>query len=318
MFGNDHVEPGTGLRLQYRKEALRLAKLFSALENGALIEQSKIEQPGGSFTHVVGISGPPGVGKSVLTGQLIKYYSRLGLKVAALVIDPSSHATGGAILADRLRVPDEVNFDRVFIRSISSRGALGGIAEVVPSALNLLTNENFDIVLIETVGVGQSEIDIAGVADTTIVVQAPGAGDGIQGLKSGLLEIADILVLNKSDLSGADRALLVLREVAAASGGKSWYCPVITCIAINGVGIDELVEAIRSHYELLDKNNALAVKRLEQVERQLCMNILAALRKQRNLSDYAEAIVSGKLSLREAVNMCIANESISFDSKTEK
>ncbi|MFZ2174926.1 MAG: methylmalonyl Co-A mutase-associated GTPase MeaB, partial [Rhodococcus sp. (in: high G+C Gram-positive bacteria)] len=189
--------------------------------------------------RVVGVTGPPGAGKSTTIGALVGAYRKRGLRVAVLAVDPSSPYSGGALLGDRIRMAEHINDPDVLIRSVATRGHLGGLAAAVPAAVRLLAALSYDLILLETVGVGQSEIEIAAIADPTIVILNPGAGDAIQAAKAGLLEVADLLVVNKADRDGADQTVRDLRAEA--------HVPILTLIAARGKGVSELVEAIDAH-----------------------------------------------------------------------
>lgn len=193
----------------------------------------------GAPAHVVGITGPPGAGKSTTVAVLVGAYRRRGLRVAVLAVDPSSPYSGGALLGDRIRMAAHINDSGVLIRSIATRGHLGGLAAAVPAAIRLLSTLAYDLILIETVGVGQSEIEIAAVADPTVVILNPGAGDAIQAAKAGLLEVADLVVINKADREGADQTMRDLHAETSA--------PILKLIAAHGEGVDDLVEAIDAH-----------------------------------------------------------------------
>lgn len=190
--------------------------------------------------RVVGITGPPGAGKSTTVGALVGAYRATGHRVAVLAVDPSSPYSGGALLGDRIRMAAHINDPDVLIRSVATRGHLGGLAAAVPAAIRLLSALSYDLVILETVGVGQSEIEIAAVADPTIVVLNPGAGDAIQAAKAGLLEVADIVVVNKADRDGADQTV---RDLRAETG-----VPILKLVAAQGEGIAELLEAIDAHH----------------------------------------------------------------------
>jgi LAO/AO transport system kinase len=190
--------------------------------------------------RVLGVTGPPGAGKSTTIAMLVGAYRALGLRVAVLAVDPSSPYSGGALLGDRIRMGGHTRDPGVLIRSLATRGHLGGLAAAVPAAVRVLAALRFDLVLLETVGVGQSEIEIAAVADPTIVVLNPGAGDAIQAAKAGLLEVADLLVVNKADRDGAEQTV---RDLRAETG-----TPVLTLIASRGDGLPALIEAIEAHH----------------------------------------------------------------------
>ncbi|MDV3130474.1 methylmalonyl Co-A mutase-associated GTPase MeaB [Mycobacterium sp. 29Ha] len=190
--------------------------------------------------RVVGVTGPPGAGKSTTVGALVSAYRERDMRVAVLAVDPSSPYTGGALLGDRIRMAAHINDYDVLIRSVATRGHLGGLAAAVPAAIRLLAALSYDLVVLETVGVGQSEIEIAAIADPTIVVLNPGAGDAVQAAKAGLLEVADIVVVNKADREGADQTVRDLKAETKA--------PILKLVAAEGQGIPELVEVIEVHH----------------------------------------------------------------------
>src|SRR5690242_7849886 len=189
---------------------------------------------------VVGITGPPGAGKSTTVGALVSAYRERGLRVAVLAVDPSSPFSGGALLGDRIRMAAHINDSDVLIRSVATRGHLGGLAAAVPAAIRVLNAIGYDVVLLETVGVGQSEIEIAAVADPTVVILNPGAGDAVQAAKAGVLEAADIVVVNKADRDGADQTVRDLRAETAV--------PILKLTAAQGEGLPDLVETIDAHH----------------------------------------------------------------------
>ena len=189
--------------------------------------------------RIVGVTGPPGAGKSTTVGALVGAYREREMRVAVLAVDPSSPYSGGALLGDRIRMAAHINDSDVLIRSVATRGHLGGLAAAVPAAIRLLATLSYDLIVLETVGVGQSEIEIAAVADPTIVILNPGAGDAVQAAKAGLLEVADIVVVNKADREGVDQTVRDLRAETKA--------PILKLVAAQGEGIAELVEAIDDH-----------------------------------------------------------------------
>ena len=190
--------------------------------------------------RVVGVTGPPGAGKSTTVGALVGAYREQDMRVAVLAVDPSSPYSGGALLGDRIRMAAHINDSDVLIRSVATRGHLGGLAAAVPAAIRLLAALSYDLIVLETVGVGQSEIEIAAVADPTVVILNPGAGDAVQAAKAGLLEVADIVVVNKADREGADQTVRDLRGETMA--------PILKLVAAQGEGIAELVDAIEEHH----------------------------------------------------------------------
>ncbi len=186
--------------------------------------------------RIVGVTGPPGAGKSTTVGALVSAYRQRDMRVAVLAVDPSSPYSGGALLGDRIRMAAHINDPDVLIRSVATRGHLGGLAAAVPAAIRLLAALSYDLIVLETVGVGQSEIEIAAIADPTVVILNPGAGDAVQAAKAGLLEVADIVVVNKADREGADQTVRDLRAETKA--------PILKLVAAQGEGIPELVGAI--------------------------------------------------------------------------
>ncbi len=249
-------------------ERLALARLLTLVENDTPKGRAALNYlfPHTGKAHLIGVTGSPGTGKSSLVSQLVKCFRASGVeKVAVIAVDPSSPFTGGALLGDRVRMRDLSGDPGVFIRSMASRGALGGLARTTASAAQVLDAAGFDVILIETVGAGQSEVDIARVAHTVVVVEAPGLGDDIQASKAGILEIADILVVNKSDLPGAERtarALKTMLEMAhptkpgsmSATEGLYWQ-PLVTLASANGCqGMDEIMAALEQHKTYLQSS----------------------------------------------------------------
>jgi LAO/AO transport system kinase len=232
-----------------------LARLISLVENesGELRQVMKIVAPLAGGATAIGLTGSPGVGKSTVTGALVRAFRAGGQRVGVLAVDPTSPFTGGALLGDRVRMQEHSTDDGVFIRSMASRGHLGGLAWATPQALRILDAVGFGVILVETVGVGQAEVEVASLADTTLVVVAPGMGDSIQAAKAGILEIADIFVVNKSDRPGAQEAVRDLRNMVAMAassgdiGAPGWKPPIVSTTAARGEGIDDLTAALARH-----------------------------------------------------------------------
>ncbi len=224
---------------------------------------------------VVGITGPPGAGKSTLLGRLAREIRRKGQTVAILAVDPSSPLTGGAILGDRIRMQDLHGDPGAYVRSLSTRGAVGGVARAVGDMVVAADALGYDVVLVETVGAGQDEADIANVVPTVVLVEVPHLGDDVQAIKAGILELADILVVNKADRDGADQAVAILRAMLSLGHRQeSWRPPIVKTSATTGEGVSDLLDAIRDHQAYLRKDGRMDSWRTERTMAQL----LAALR----------------------------------------
>lgn len=231
--------------------------------------------------QVIGLTGAPGVGKSTTTNALITELRRAGKRVGVLAVDPSSPFSGGALLGDRIRMQDHAGDPDVFIRSMASRGHLGGLSWSTPQAIRVLDAAGFDVVLVETVGVGQSEVEIAGQADTTIVLLAPGMGDGIQAAKAGILEIGDLYVVNKADRDGADQVRRDLRGMLnlAERRDDAWQQPILKISAAREEGLDEVVAAIAEHRSFLETGGELLRRRTRRARAEVEAIAVAELRR---------------------------------------
>ncbi len=238
-----------------------VARLISLVENGdeALPEVAAALAPYAGRAQVVGLTGSPGVGKSTITNELVRTLRAAGHRVGVLAVDPSSPFTGGAILGDRVRMQEHTTDPGVYIRSMSSRGHLGGLAAATPQAVRVLEGAGCDVVLVETVGVGQAEVEIASLADTTLVLLAPGMGDAIQAVKAGILEIADVFVVNKADRAGADatyRDIQGMLSLGERSAGD-WRPQVVRAVAVKSEGVDDVVAAVGKHRAWLVESGQL-------------------------------------------------------------
>jgi LAO/AO transport system kinase len=301
-----------------------VARLISLIEDGApeLRDIARALAPDTGRAQVVGITGPPGVGKSTSTSVLVTALRAAGKKIGVLAVDPSSPFSGGALLGDRVRMQDHALDDGVFIRSMATRGHLGGIAWATPQAIRVLEAAGCDVVLVETVGVGQSEVEVVSLADTTLVLLAPGMGDGIQAAKAGILEVADIFVVNKADRDGADQTVRDLKYMISLGRreqeGPRWRPPIVRTVASRAEGVDELVTAIQEHHGWMISHGELDARRQRRAEAEIEAIALAQLRARLGdvrrgsglsggLSGLAKRIVAGELDAYRAADELIAD-----------
>jgi LAO/AO transport system kinase len=310
-------------------EPRAIARLVSLVENASPQLRAVMQAiaPYTGHAHVVGLTGAPGVGKSTVTAALVRRYRDSGLRVGVLAIDPTSPFSGGALLGDRVRMQDHATDDQVFIRSMASRGHLGGLAWATPQALRILDAAGFDVVLVETVGVGQAEVAVAGLADCAIVVVAPGLGDSIQAAKAGILEIADIFDVNKSDRPGAQEVVRDLRTMLAmashgstgsrGSGGRPpeqyWKPPIVSTAAATGEGIGDLVGAIESQSAFLDKSGQRDSRRRARAREEISEIAVTEVRRRMGglpgaarLEDLAARVAAGELDPYSAADELIS------------
>ncbi len=285
-------------------EARAVARLISLVEDESplLREVMAALAPHTGHAQVIGITGSPGVGKSTSTSALVTELRRAGKRVGVLAVDPSSPFSGGALLGDRVRMQDHALDRDVYIRSMASRGHLGGLAWSTPQALRVLDAAGCDVILVETVGVGQSEVEIAGMADTTMVLMAPGMGDGIQAAKAGILEIGDLYVVNKADRDGADQVRRDLRSMLALAERPegAWKPPIVKTVAHRGEGLDELAAEIDRHRAWLESSGELERRRRRRARDEIEAIAVTALRRRwgdvhgrSELDDLAAAVVAG-------------------------
>ncbi|MEO3764534.1 methylmalonyl Co-A mutase-associated GTPase MeaB [Streptomyces sp. B8F3] len=284
-----------------------VARLITLVEGASphLREVMAALAPLAGRAYVVGLTGSPGVGKSTSTSALVSAYRKRGKRVGVLAVDPSSPFSGGALLGDRVRMGVHASDPGVYIRSMATRGHLGGLAWSAPQAIRVLDAAGCDVVLVETVGVGQSEVDIAGQADTCVVLLAPGMGDGIQAAKAGILEIGDVYVVNKADRDGADataRELNHMLGLGEARAAGDWRPPIVKTVAARDEGTDEVVEALEKHRAWMEEHGVLAARRLRRAAGEVETIAVTALRERmadlhgdRRLSALAERITAGEL-----------------------
>jgi LAO/AO transport system kinase len=285
-----------------------VARLVSLVESDSpqLREVMGLLAPYTGSALSIGLTGSPGVGKSTTTAALVSAYRARDLRVGVLAVDPSSPFSGGALLGDRVRMQDIALDPGVYIRSMATRGHLGGLSRATPQALRVLDAAGCDVVLVETVGVGQSEVEVAGLADTTVVLLAPGMGDGIQAAKAGILEVGDIFAVNKADRDGAASTVREIQHMLGLGESRSpgdWRPSVVKTVATRGDGIDELGEAIDKHQAWLNSTGELRERRVSRVAHELEAIAVDTLRARMDgtgsgtwsLGDLAAEVVDGRL-----------------------
>ncbi len=284
-------------------ERRALARVLSHVENKTPEGHRALRSvyPHTGRAHIIGVTGPAGSGKSTLVGALAREMRRRGRTVGVVAVDPSSPYTQGAVLGDRIRMQDLTADSGVFVRSMASRGGLGGLAETAGDLTAVLDAAGFDIVMLETVGAGQDEVDVAHAAHTTVVVNTPGAGDGVQALKAGILEIADILVVNKADLPGADALAAELGAMIALAPESGYRPPILRTNGLDESGVPELADAIEAHRTGLEEGGALEQSRLEIARREVIEAARGALLRR-------IMAVAGGSALDEAVRRVAARE----------
>jgi len=295
-----------------------VARLISLVEDASplLREAMAAMLPFGGDAAVIGLTGAPGVGKSTTTSAFVTSLRKLDKRVGILAVDPSSPFSGGALLGDRVRMQDHALDKNVYIRSMASRGHLGGLSWSTPQALRVLDAAGCDVVVVETVGVGQSEVEVAGLADTTVVLLAPGMGDAIQAAKAGILEVGDIYVVNKADRDGADLTVRELRNMLALGERRAphdWRPPIIKTVASRGEGIDELVEAVEKHQGWLGETGELHRRRLRRAADEIETIAVTALRERMGdpgrgaaLDELAAQVVAGECDPYVAADRLVA------------
>jgi LAO/AO transport system kinase len=288
-------------------EPRAVARLISLVEDASplLRQVAAALVPLVRGAYVVGLTGAPGVGKSTSTSALISAYRRRGRRVGVLAVDPSSPFSGGALLGDRVRMQEHATDREVFIRSMASRGHLGGLSWATPQALRILDAAGCDVILVETVGVGQSEVEVASQADTTVVLLAPGMGDGIQAAKAGILEIGDVYVVNKADRDGAQATVRELNHMLSLGERRqpgAWRPPIVKTVASRGDGIEEMVETLEKHRAWMESNGILVKRRRARACGEIEAIAVTALRERmgdlhgdQRLDMLAQRVLTGEL-----------------------
>ena len=294
-----------------------VARLISLVEDEspALREVMAALAPYAGRAAILGVTGSPGVGKSTTTSALVTAFRADGRRVGVLAVDPSSPFSGGALLGDRVRMQDHATDSGVYIRSMATRGHLGGLAWATPQALRILDSAGCDVVVVETVGVGQSEVEVAALADTTLVLLAPGMGDGIQAAKAGILEVGDVFVVNKADRDGADQVVRDLRgaiRLAERSPGD-WREPIVKTVASKGEGLDEVVAAVDKHRAWMQRGGELDRRRRRRVRDEIEAIAVTALRGRfgdlhgdARLDTLAEKVLAGQIDPYAAADEILA------------
>jgi LAO/AO transport system kinase len=304
-----------------------VGRLISLVEDGGagggltqLRDLAAALAPHTGRARVVGLTGSPGVGKSTTTSALVTALRAEGRRIGVLAVDPSSPFSGGALLGDRVRMGAHANDPGVFIRSMATRGHLGGLAAATPQALRVLDAAGCDVVLVETVGVGQSEVEVVALADTTVVLLAPGMGDGVQAAKAGILEVADVFVVNKADRDGADATVRELQHMMSLNrrevSGPSWRPPVVRTVASRGEGVEDLVVALDDHRAWMADHDRLAEGPRHRARAEIEAIALGDLRARIHdlsgaaaLAELAERVVAGELDPYAAADEVVTSVS---------
>ena len=292
-------------------ETRSIARLISLVESESpvLREVSAQIADRTGRAHIVGLTGSPGVGKSTMTSALVAEFRKRGKTVAVLAVDPSSPFSGGALLGDRIRMQEHTTDPGVFIRSMASRGHLGGLSWATPHALRVLDAAGFDVILAETVGVGQSEIEVAQLADTSLVLLAPGMGDGIQAAKAGILEIGDIFCINKSDRDGAQTTRRELRNgLSMTARPDNWKPPIEMTVASEGTGVDKVADLIMEHKTHLESSGDLQRRRQARAAREIQAIVVAEIMRgidlsgEQVLTELAQRVTDGEIDAFSAAD----------------
>ncbi|KYO67616.1 methylmalonyl Co-A mutase-associated GTPase MeaB [Thermovenabulum gondwanense] len=301
------------------KDKRAVARLITLIENQTkeAREELKYIYKNTGNAKIIGITGPPGAGKSSLVNELVKTIRKEGKTVGVIAVDPTSPFSGGAILGDRIRM-NEISLDPgVYIRSMGSRGSLGGIAKAAFDAVKVLDAYGMDYIIIETVGVGQSEVDIVKLADTVVLVLVPGLGDDVQAIKAGIMEIADIFAINKADKEGADRLIIEIQMMLdIGMKESSWRPPVLKTVALSGMGVPELFEEVKKHLEFQKNNGLLEEKRMLRIKEEFYNHLKDMVakeileKKSQKIKELLKDIEQKKLDPYSAVEIIISKINI--------
>jgi LAO/AO transport system kinase len=289
-----------------------LARAISWVENGDTRVRSleKALKAPAAGARVIGLTGAPGAGKSTVTSALVGVFRGRGKRTAVLAIDPTSPFSGGALLGDRIRMQGHATDTGVFIRSMGSRGQLGGLAAATPQAIRVLAAAGYEVILVETVGVGQAEVEIASAADTTVVLVVPGMGDSIQAAKAGVLEVADVLVVNKADRPDTQACVRDLRAMVALAQGE-WRPPIVTTVGTTGEGVDELVSQLDRHEAWLDTSGERARRQLKRARDEVTALAFGAVARRLAVPDeLAARVADGRCGPHEAAEELLVSAGI--------
>lgn len=286
-----------------------LARVLSWVENGDPRTRSVVKElaPPPARSRVIGLTGAPGAGKSTVTSALVRAFRARENRVAVLAVDPSSPFSGGALLGDRIRMQEHATDDGVFIRSMGSRGQLGGLAAATPQAIRVLQAAGYEVILVETVGVGQAEVEIASAADTTVVLVVPGMGDSVQAAKAGVLEVADVLVVNKADRPDTQATLRDLRAMVSLARGE-WKPPIVPTVATAGEGVDDLLGQLDRHDAWLESSGERERRRRARARDEVTALALGTLARRLSVPDELTArVADGRCDPVEAAEELLAS-----------